>query len=376
MNSTKIIIIGTNHHNTLSMVRCFGEEGLMVILYIYGDNNSFIASSVYVETVSYFHSANDAVNSIANLSEKEYTKPIVIACSDEVSSLMDNRYDELIHKCYFFNAGKAGRITYYMDKQQQLELAKQCGFSTPNVSIDAFPNDINIDDVNFPCLVKPRESIHGGKNIAICRNSKELKNILCKYSSLYKVLVQDYIQKDYEIVIIGLSLDGDIFIPGFVQKHREDKGGTTYSTVKPLCELEPHLVNACKQLIRKIGYMGLWGIECLIQGENYFFIELNMRNDATTYAMKIAGVNLPYIFSLIVESKKPKIEYQVANTINAIVEFNDFNFVLKGKVCLFKWLKEYNNSECKYFHSSKDPMPYILKKKEYIQFLCRRILKF
>ena len=61
MNSiNKIIIIGTNHHNTLSMVRCFGEEERKVSLYIYGDDNSYIALSKYVEEVSYFKTAEEA----------------------------------------------------------------------------------------------------------------------------------------------------------------------------------------------------------------------------------------------------------------------------------------------------------------------------
>lgn len=371
----KIIIIGTNHHNTLSMVRCFGEEGRKVTLYIYGNDNSFIANSIYVETVYYFYTAIDAVNYIEFSSNNEAIKPIVIACSDEVSHLMDIHYDKFIHKCIFFNAGKAERITYYMDKQKQLKLAQECGFSVPT-SIDTLPNKINTDAINYPCFVKPKESIHGGKSIAICNNSEELKSALKKYNSQYNVLIQDYIQKDYEIVIVGLSLDNSIIIPGFIQKQREDLGGTTYGTVRPVCELEPSILYACKQIIKKINYKGLWGIECIKQGECYYFLELNMRNDATTYAMKVAGVNLPYIFLLDVENKNARIKQQNIRIINSIVEFNDFNFVLKGKISILRWLKDYRSAECKYFYSIKDNKPYTIKKKEYILFLLKHILKF
>ena len=372
---SKIIIIGTNHHNALSMVRCFGEEGLKVVLYIYGAQRSFIASSIYVEHTSFFTSASDAIDAAYSFACKFTEKTLIIACSDEVASLMDNRYDEFVKKCYFFNAGEAGRVTTYMDKQIQLELAKECGFSVPS-SIDTLTYNANLEIVKFPCIIKPEASIHGGKNITICRTKKELKTALTKYNPNYNVLIQDYIQKEYEVVVLGLSIGETIIIPGYIQKHREERGGTTYSTVKPIKDLPQFVVDASKRMINVIGYQGLWGIECIKQGNDYFFLELNMRNDATTYSMKSAGVNLPYLYLQMIEYPGIYADIKNVRTINSIVEFNDFNFVLKGKVSLIKWLREFKDAECKYFMSSVDPVPYKLMKKEYIKFLLKRLFKF
>lgn len=372
---TKIIIIGTNHHNTLSMVRSFGEEGEKVILYIYGAEKSYIASSIYVESVSFFKSASDSIDAVSLYYKQTGEKPVIIACSDEVSSLMDKRYDELISKCYFFNAGEAGRITSFMDKQKQLELSKECGFSAP-ASIDALPKDVNIEEIKYPCFVKPKASIYGGKNIAICRSKAELKSALAKYNPDYNVLVQDYIRKEYEIVVLGLSVSDKIIVPGFIQKHREERGGTTYATVRPITELNQKIVDACRLLIKEIEYQGLWGIECIKQGDDYFFLELNMRNDATTYAMKVAGVNLPYMYQQMVRGIDNEPTVKTVRTINSMVEFNDFNFVLKRNIGLFKWIKEYKGAECKYFHSETDLRPYKIMRGEYIKFLRKRVFKF
>lgn len=371
---TDIIVVGPEHHNTLSMLRSFGEEGRMVKLYIYGTYNSYIASSIYIKDILYFSTALDAINTIASFESNVSIKPLVIACSDEVASLMDERYDELITKCIFFNAGTSGRLTSFMDKQKQLELAKDCGFCVPS-SIDSLPYDINIENVNFPCLIKPKESIHGGKKVSICYDTDDLKKVLITYNPKFSVLVQDYIHKDYEIVILGMSYGGKVFIPGFVHKHREEKGGTTFSTVKPITKLDPHIVEACYNLVIKINYNGLWGIECIKQGDKYFFLELNMRNDATTYAMKVAGVNLPFYFLQSIEQTDMQYKIKDFHEINSMVEFSDFNFVLKGKVNVVKWLKDYRSSDCKYFYSKLDPKPYKQKRKEYIKFLIKRILK-
>lgn len=373
--TSNIIIIGASHHNTLSMVRSFGEEGQKVILYIYGIQDSYIAKSIYVESVMYFEKASDAIDCFAYQIQFFPKKPLVIACSDEVSSIMDMRYQQFISQCNFFNAGRSGRITEFMDKQKQLNLAKECGFSAPS-SIDSLPNDIDVEVVKYPCFVKPKASIYGGKNIAVCQSKEELLTALNNYHPEYNVLVQDYIQKEYEIVVLGLSVGDKVVIPGFIQKHREERGGTTFSTVRPVSELSPHVVAACKKLIAEIGYNGLWGIECIKQGSDYFFLELNMRNDATTYALKVAGVNLPDLYRHLVESTDYTLSINPVRKIQAIVEFNDFNFVLKGKIGLFQWIREYRGAECKYFHANDDLLPYKLKKSEYFKFLRKRILQF
>ena len=130
MNSiNKIIIIGTNHHNTLSMVRCFGEEGRKVSLYIYGDDNSYIALSKYVEEVYYFKTAEDAIHQLV-MKVDSLIKPLIIVCSDEASSMIDQFYDQLNKNYHFFNAGCAGRITHYMNKQLQMKVAADCGFES------------------------------------------------------------------------------------------------------------------------------------------------------------------------------------------------------------------------------------------------------
>lgn len=374
MNHTNsdIIIIGTNHHNALSMVRSFGEEGKNIILYIYGDKNSYISGSNYVKNISYFSTATETIDSVISLAESVKCRPVVIACSDEVSSLMDMRYEELNELCYFFNAGEAGRITSFMDKQKQLELAKECGFAVP-YSIDTLPKNIDSEKIQYPCIVKPQASIYGGKNIAICHTQQELKDALENYNPKFNILIQEYIQKEYEIVILGMTFKSETIIPGFIHKHREASGGTTFSTVKPISELPSKVVEACKRMIQDIKYNGLWGIECIKQGDNYYFLELNMRNDATTYSMKVAGANLPLYYYNKVTNPSYTINDVSIESIHSMVEFNDFNFVLKQDVGLFKWIKEWKSSKCKYFYSKNDKVPYKHKKKEYIRFIIKKI---
>ena len=127
-------------------------------------------------------------------------------------------------------------------------------------------------------------------------------------------------------------------------------------------------------MIKKIGYEGLWGIECIKQGDKYYFLELNMRNDATTYAMKVAGVNLPFLYLQLLENISSPIALNPVRIIDSMVEFNDFNFVLKGKVGLFRWIREYKKAECKYYYSVVDLTPFSERKKVYLRSLRNRVL--
>lgn len=378
MNHTDtLIIIGSSHHNTLSMIRSVGHEGIKPYVILYGHTKScYIDQSKYISTYKHVETAVNAIEVLESICKELRIKPIAISCSDEVSMLLDQRFEEMQELCYFFNAGARGRLTYYMDKQVQTELARESGFMTP-WSIECMPENVPFAEVQYPCIVKPKESIHGGKKLYICKSIDELKNSLLEFDPKYSVIVQQYIQGEYEAVVIGLTIDGKSFIPGFAKKHRDYKGATTYSSIYPATDISNSVIAASEQMLSQIRYEGLWGIECIKKDDNFYFIELNLRNDATTYSMAVAGVNLPYAYyqaksgidiSFIVNGK--------VEVINSMVEFDDFNFVLKRTVSLNQWRRELKGCSCRYYRDKEDMAPYRAKRKEYITFLLRRLLHF
>jgi predicted ATP-grasp superfamily ATP-dependent carboligase len=349
-------ILGASHHNTYSILKCFGEAGIKANLAIYGCTRSYIGSSKYANSVSYFQSAE---NLLAWLLQKELdkSKDVIISCTDEIAHLLDESYDSFKNRCRFFNAAQKGQITHWMNKFVQVEGAKECGFDAPQTLLVELPITKDVSFNTFPCIVKPLESIDGGKQIAICKSQNELNSALSDFHCS-NVLVQEFVRKDYEIVILGLTVDGETTIPGYIKKHRDLTGGTTYSTVYSSESLLPSLIFASKKLVAKINYSGLWGIECIVRNGKYFFVEINLRNDATTYSLAVAGANLPmeYVRLATVESAKLNQQWKIAN-IDSMVELNDFVHVLKRNVSLTKWVREYRNSKCKYCLSRKDFIP-------------------
>ncbi len=378
MNRT-VIIIGVYHHNALSLVRCFGVKEIDVIYISYGDGTDYISCSRYVKESYHFQTALEAVDKVIDITDCINLKPTVIIADDEIAAIFDARYDEFIGRCFFFNAGKAGRLSHYMDKVVQSKLALDCGFNVPN-TLTCPLTDLERNITKFPVIIKPKESINGGKKIKILKGKDDIPDALIYFTGIKNVLVQDYLEKEYEVVILGASVNSNTIVPGFVKKHRDYLGGTTYSTVYSSKELPSELVNSCKKLVSTIGYNGLWGIECIYSKGVFHFIEVNLRNDATTYSLSVAGVNLPYWYYVSVnqvDKEKRIVENNISQvrTIDSMVEFNDFINVAKRKVGFFLWVKQLRKSECKYYYCKKDKKPYYIQFKWFLRTLANKIIR-
>lgn len=350
-----VIVVGGTHHNTLSIIRSLGMAGYKVDLIHTGEAGGFVTKSRYVNSILEIGDASLLVSVLKNKYASTQRKSIVITCTDSVAHELDTHYDELKDRFFFFNAGENNRVTHFMDKHKQVELASQVGMVVPFSII----YNGEIDTIQYPCLIKPLKSISGGKQIRICNAETELITALGSFQSSNSLLIQQYIQKEYEIVVVGLSLANQCLIPGYVRKHREYDGGTTYSTVYPISKLDNSIVDQCKKFINAVNYKGLFGFEFIYCKGQFFFIEANLRNDATTYALTKAGTNLPAIY---VESASNALYDNIdmhISEIGSMVEFNDFKHRKENNVSLAKWLKQYFSARCKYYFDWKDIMPFI-----------------
>lgn len=370
--NTNVIIVGVIHHNTLSLVRCFGQCGIKVIFLTYGSGDDYVSCSKYINASYTACNSNEALQTLYEITKELKNKPIVITADDDFASLIDLSYDKFKDRCYFFNAGESGRITYYMDKSIQTQLAKETGF---NIPITILSKGVNMthEGISYPVIIKPKESIHGGKKIAVCTSEVDLIDAMREFNENETILIQEYIVKDYEIVILGCSYGSKIIIPGYIIKHRDYLGGTTYSTIYSSACLSQDILDASKKFIEQVKYEGLFGIECIFSKGKYYFIEANLRNDATTYSLCVAGANLPmWYYSQITGERCP--EFNV-RSIESMVEFCDLLNVLKCRVNPFKWIKQLRNCECKYFYNQDDIKPYRKGKKLFCEMIVNRIVK-
>lgn len=352
------IIIGYEHHNTLSIIRCFGQEYVHVDVILCGCNDSYISTSCYVRNLVYIDTPNELSDVLLNnfiTSEKR----LIISCADPISSEIDKHFSQLSDNFFFSNCGEQGKLTYYMNKEVQLGLASEVGFDIPET--------YRKESASFPCLIKPVESINGGKHIDVANSQEELSKALDHYRDSKTYTIEQFLVKDSEIVLAGLSYNGNVIIPGYIEKIREIAGGTTYSQVCSIDSLPSEIITRSESLIRKVNYTGLFGIELIRVGSKYYFIELNLRNDATTYSFVYGGVNLPYIYYQSVSDRDMQSPVPLQRTgYFSIVENRDFGFVTSSRISIEEWLDCLRESSCRYFADSEDKGPYRVIKRRMI----------
>ena len=352
----KAEIIGGTHHNTLSMIRSLDKKGVAVdvILEDIHGKNSYVLASRYVNNSYVVSDGDEAVAVLRGHYPKD--QPVIL-CSDDVAALLDEN------------------TAHLMNKQVQVELAKKVGFNVPESTVYV----VGADTPNvpcYPCIVKPLESIHGGKRFAVCNERSELEMVLNDYNANDVVQIQEFIRKDEEIVVDGVSVNGDVIIPGYVLKHRDHLGGTTFSTTYPIDKLPEDICNKIRVTIAEMGCEGLFGVELIRSKEKYYFVEINLRNDATTYALAVAGVNLPYIWVLAQQGMDYTIETKgKIKEIHSIVEFRDLPFALKGKISLWQWWRDYRSCECKYFYDKDDMKPFRIARNQFLCSLFEKVFK-
>ena len=203
----KHIIIGGDNLNSLSIIRSLGEKGIFPIAIIVQENHlPQVRKSKYVKNyieTSSFDESFDVLLSYGDVS----CPPFVYTSDDNHQSMLDEHYDQLVNKFHFFNAGQAGRINYYMDKENLCQLANECGFRVPKrevVNLGVLPTQIT-----YPVITKTINSYSAGwkRDVGIYYSESELSDAY-KGMISERLLLQEYITKKNELEVHGFSING------------------------------------------------------------------------------------------------------------------------------------------------------------------------
>lgn len=343
-----VIVIGGNHHNTFGVLRALGSRGVNPYLVLLSTRKTklFVQSSRYVKKNYVANNEEEVVSCLKKIASNFIVKPIVICTSDEASHVVDTYIEGLRDGFQLPNAIKAGRITELMDKGTITQLAKQCGLQVP---ITWIAKQSEIDNVSYPCIVKPLASYNSSKSdIHIFYTRDELNSLYKTKSDCF--LIQEYVDRDFEFQLIGCSLNSgkEVIIPGYTKIIRSsDKTNTGVLTYQ---EIDfPLEIDKCKMLMQETGYSGLFSMEFIRdkKGKNYF-LEINFRNDGNAVSVTASGVNLPYIWYLYNSGKEYKEETQKkVKKVKIMPIFDDYvHFVRTKKIGVLQWLKEMFSIDC------------------------------
>lgn len=359
----KVIVFGNTLVNTMGLIRSVGKTGRKVDLLMEPcvKSRCFVQRSKYVDRVHWLSSMEEALDVLRNEYWDEPEKPVILCGGDPMICLLDAHYDELKgHFCIFNARGEQGRINFFMDKSNQFPVAEKYGLNLIKTWRVRGGNTIP-DDIIYPCLIKGNNSTSSTKgDMCVCKDRDELESRL-RVGIDY--LVQEYIERDYELNINGIAFEHGClqYIPAAIYKVRDSLARQgEYLRLDDSDNYPKRIFDGIKDLVRTIGYEGIFSVELLKKGDLYYFLEINLRNDGLGYVYTSAGTNYPYLWILYAKGKltSDDIAHKPVTPFYAMLETDLYNIV-EGKVSLWQWVRDFYRTDAFFVLDFSDPMPFI-----------------
>lgn len=309
-----IIVLSRNYSTGLSVIRSLGAAGYTVDLFAnpYKKGHLDIAAcSKYVRNTIEVVTKKNSIDGerkileeLLRYAENCKNNPVLFPTDDYTASVIDSNRREL-EKYYVMPSaadGREGSLTACMDKTFQTQLAQKAGLLTPQEWIISLGEIICIpEDIVYPCFCKPIESITGYKSeMAVCNDKEALVthlNNLKNKKNNRSILVQEFLEIDYEIDLSGVCNDQEIIIPGIIKKThvaQHEKGVTLAGRVVPFDELKDIQKNII-DMLKEFHYIGMFDMEFNVVGDKIYFNEVNLRSGGPNFVYYRSGINLPVL---------------------------------------------------------------------------------
>ena len=139
------IVFACEHYNPLGLVRSLGENGIRPIGIIIKGDPKITSKSKFFKKVHEVDTIEQGYEVIISTYKGNKNKNFLFSSDDKIETFLDSHYDDLKDYFYFFNAGQANRVAYYMNKDNINTLAKKNGLSvlpTHVVNKGEIPEDL------------------------------------------------------------------------------------------------------------------------------------------------------------------------------------------------------------------------------------------
>lgn len=358
----KFIIIGSDHSNTLGQIRCLGEKGIRPIVVITEKKPYLITKSKYLGELHQVGSNAEAPRYVAEHWGNEPVKPFLYTDRDDFMCAIDDCYDLLDGKFYFWNAGEKGRICKLINKEEQMAIAQECGLNvipTERVKRGELPKVLS-----YPIFTKATNSLnpYWKANAFICHNEAELQDAYSKMG-IDDVLLQKYINKKDETPIEGISIDGGREVKLLVKKtsfRYAPNGFGVFSQMLPFDDEQ--LEQRVTAFMQRAHYTGIFEVEFIVDdSDKQYFMEVNFRNTMFNHACANCGVNVLWLYAKWTLDNHIKADDVAFSNLNPYVmyELDDLKIsVLHGQLSLFDWFRDFRKTDSFLYIDRHDMNPF------------------
>lgn len=349
----KVIIIGGDHYNALGLARVFGVSGINPygILTTYGAKKSHLCAYKSRYWNKYWHviDESEAIQLLMSEFLHEEIKPVLVPSSDGAALAIDNNYNDLSkHFILPGIKGEQGAIAFLMNKSNQALWAMNAGIKMAKTILIDLTKDlgVQIDNIPYPCIIKPVVSTEGMKSDIKKCDSKEI--LLQTFERLIekgyqRILIQEFLNKDYEAELWGSILKNSDRIPYLLSKHVREWppiGGSVSLHEFIDDEVLHHKAQNFLQKIKATGYVGNIDIEIFVIGDELYLNEVNFRNSGDVYACFASNVLYPYYSYLdMIGCDTSQFNFVYKRKSYAMNESTDFRHIFIKKCGIIDWIK-------------------------------------
>ena len=358
-----IVFVSKDHYNPVGIVRTLGEAGIKPVVVVVKGDVRLVSRSKYVKTKHLVDTPEEGLQLILDRYAVSKTEKSFILTGDDVTvSILDAHYEELKDYFYFYNAGEAGRVRKYMDKDTVSTLAVKHGFKIPKtwkVKTGEIP-----EDLEYPVMTKAIHSFGSEwKSIVfICKDEDELRAAYAKIKS-ETILLQKYIEKVDEQGYEGFSVNGgrDVFISMQTnQLYSIADKYTPYWTIQNV--VDETVAEKAKAMVSEIGFEGIFEFEFMVGPDgDLYFLEINLRNTVIGWATTVAGMPSVTLWcqSMLQGEIVDHCYKKIPEGFVAMAECFDYDVRVKGKMLSHsQWMKQYKAADAKLYRGRRDFMPF------------------
>lgn len=391
----KVVVIGHGSTSRLGIVRALSEMDCEVTLVVMtwkdghgrlDRSGAFDCHSKFIHRVlfAYYKDGENLINLLLEHCTDSHQKVVLLPDSDFSAAVIDDN-KELLKDHFVFPhiVNDPDSLRYWMNKSNQKLVAAQVGLNHAHSNIIEIRNgNYSIPaNIKYPCFTKPSVSIVGGKQFfRKCDSASELKELLDFVGSKGDdtILAEQYINIENEYALLGFSDGKEVVIPGiirFIANSKSHFGIAMKGQIMPVTGFEP-LLEQFKQLVLKIGFVGVFDIDFFWGDNKWWFGELNLRFGGSGYAVTKLGVNLPVMLVKYLTGERyadlPKKIEGIATYINERMCMDDW---YRGLITTKEYRNILGSADISFVRDDNDPAPQRAFEKQFRRLQMKRNIK-
>lgn len=361
MKQHRIVIWGADNYNTLGVVRSLANADFDIMLIVIGQKHKIATASKYCKRYYITHSIKEGINyMVENYPEQTnpQNKAVLIPGGDGASLGIAENHRVLYNRFHLMCTADPDVLIKVTDKNVMGSIANKSGLLVPKAQeYHSGTTDILVP---FPAILKP-VYIEGRTEFKtkVLNNVQELRSFSRFLNPNNRYLLQQFINKSYDIVVYGCRLpNGHLELAGHHTLERwSDDGGGSYGHLYP--DIPDYLnPKGLERFLKLIDYYGEFSAEYGYMDGKAYFYEVNLRNDGFCHLTFQAGANLPLLWVQSCLGLPITASPKMTKSVIGINEIYDIINVFRGTISWDKYKKDKAEAEAFHFYDSIDLQPY------------------